>query len=53
MTAIYIGLLIWSAVFLISSYSAMVNGSTWGAWITGICLWVLFAILLYMTFFYK
>lgn len=48
---LYIASLIWFAVFLIGSYSAMVNGTTWGSWVTGICLWILFAVLVGMKLF--
>ena len=53
MIVIYIGLLIWSAVFLIGSYSAMVNGTTWGAWVTGFSLWIIFAVILGAIMFHK
>ena len=43
---LYILSLIWFALFLVASYSAIINGATWGVWVTGICLWILFAFLL-------
>jgi hypothetical protein len=46
MVLLYIGILIWTAVFLIGSYSAIVNGTTWGAWVLGICLWLALAVAL-------
>ena len=46
MLTIYIVIGIFTALFLISSYSAVVNGTKWGAWVTGICLWIIFMVII-------
>lgn len=46
MVAAYITIGILMALFLIGSYSAIVNGTTWGAWVTGVCAWIIFMIII-------
>jgi len=46
MVVMYILLIIWFAIFMFASYHAIINGYTAAKWATGICLWMLFALLL-------
>lgn len=45
---IYVLLLIFMGTFMAASYHAIINGYTWAMWLTGIDLFVLFALLLAM-----
>lgn len=51
MFTIYIVIGIFIGVFLVGSYSAIVNGTTWGAWVTGICLWIMAMVIVGVTMF--
>ena len=43
MVALYVVLMICTAMFLFGSYHGIVHGTTWGCWMTGISLLVMFA----------